>query len=147
MVEILILGLGWTGVYVKNLCMERNILFESTSTTGRENTIKFIFDSETSTPLEFERLPAAKYVLITFPFKTLDDAQVFLKLYEKAHKLLPHFILIGSTGPFKGTPWAFRGSEVVGNERYLTETLFLQKGNCVLNLAGLFGGIKSLKRL
>ncbi|KAJ3262537.1 hypothetical protein HK103_000066 [Boothiomyces macroporosus] len=139
-VEILILGYGWQGKYVDQICRESGINVAATTTSGREETIPFKFDPVNSDPQQYKRLPSAKTVLITFPLPTIESAAIIMGLYNAAHGDKSKWILLGSTRAFVGKPWADRHGPVQPDARYNAEEAFLKLGGCVLNLAGLYGG-------
>lgn len=89
-VDLLIIGLGWQGEYIKNY-FENNLrkIVAATTTTGRNNTISFKFDPQNAE--NFKLLPLAKCVLVTFPLPTEESGYLLPQLYQKA---------TGGNGPF-----------------------------------------------
>jgi hypothetical protein len=119
-VEILILGAGWTSTFLIPLLMKQNISFGATSTTGRDGTYKFKFEHDQSdeTKKQYNDLPAAKTVLITFPLKGKGESSHLVKSYSEAHdkeRSEFQFIQLGSTGIFTipgQDTWVTRHSKV-----------------------------------
>lgn len=83
-VDILILGAGWTSAFLIALCDERGITHASTSRSGRENTLKFIFDPDSDDLAPYTVLPDAQTVLITFPIDKKGASERLLKLYSRS---------------------------------------------------------------
>lgn len=148
--EILILGAGWTSTFLIPLLQNENIEYSATSTTGRPGTIKFIFHPNDTEPTAFKVLPEAKTVLITFPLKGLGQSQKLVDFYQETHKSRPHYIQLGSTGIWSAegrVGWLDRHSPYdTKNERAIAEDELMQRGGCVLNLSGLWGGERSPRR-
>lgn len=145
-VEILILGLGFIGAYVQKQCIIEDIVVASTTTTGRNNSIKFSFSNDLDCKA-YEVLPPAKSILITFPMKP-GSPEKFLKCYRETHFIDPKIILLGSTGSFKktNTLWHDRNGPMnQTDERIIAENGLMKVGGCVLNLAGLWGGVRNPK--
>ena len=146
MCEVLILGLGWTGKYIFDDCISNNLNVLATTTTGRDNTIKFAFDSETSMA-EIMQLPRSQSIVITFKITDLNGISKLFKGLS-ANQRSPNIILLGSTRPWtasEDSPWCDITSAVIPDERYEAEKMHLSLGGCVLNLAGLFGGTRHPK--
>jgi len=102
-VDILILGAGWTSSFLTKLCDERGITYATTSRSGRDSTIKFIFDPESEDIGLYVGLPRAKVVLITFPIVAKGASERLARLYTDSHAGLdgdekPKFIQLGTTG-------------------------------------------------
>jgi hypothetical protein len=145
--EILVLGLGWQGKYIKEHCESIGISCAATTTSGRDETIQFSYSDELTVE-EFLILPRATMVVITFPFPSVNSGKLIMEKYQKVHQMTPNWILFGSTRPFHGTsgnPWADRSGPVRPDVRFQSEEMFLKMGGCVLNLAGLYGGPRILK--
>ena len=98
--DLLILGAGWTSTFLIPLCKERGVSYAATSRGGRDDTIAFEFDPHSVDPGPFQNLPNAKTVLITFPIKVPGASERLVKLYRQTHGEGPHsaFIQLGSTG-------------------------------------------------
>ncbi|KAG9233535.1 hypothetical protein BJ875DRAFT_463991 [Amylocarpus encephaloides] len=154
-VELLILGAGWTSTFLILLLTEQNISHAATSTTGREGTYKFKFEHDESDEgqKQYEALPTAQTILITFPLKGKHEASRLVDSYEKAHGRAEsarfQFIQLGSSGIFTipdQEMWVTRRSKYdTKNERALAEDELLAMGGCVLNLSGLWGGARDPK--
>lgn len=147
-VDLLILGAGWTSTFLIPLLLERNISYAATTTTGRENTIKFKFDPESKdNESNYKTLPPAHNIVITFPLKGADQTSTLLNLYQQTHPTInSKWILLGSAGiwqiPNQET-WVSRGSRYdTSNERAQAEDQLLKGGGCVLSLSGLWGGAR-----
>jgi hypothetical protein len=142
--EILIIGLGFVGTYVRNLCILEQIKSEAT-TTGRDKSIKFVF-SQNLDKSQYKSLPDAKYILITFPLKS-GSPKIFIDCYRQTHNTVPKIILLGSTGTFKNNSlWQDRKVPMdLSDERIKTENELLALGGCTLNLVGLWGGTRHPK--
>jgi len=81
-VDILILGAGWTSTFLIALCDEREITHTSTSRSGRENTLKFVFDPDSDDLEPYSVLPDAQTILITFPIDKQGASERLVKLYS-----------------------------------------------------------------
>ncbi|KAI8588537.1 hypothetical protein BDZ88DRAFT_421352 [Geranomyces variabilis] len=155
-VDLLILGLGWAGAYVAALLSSLHIPFAATTTSGRDSTIKFAYDPESTDAEPFRTLPATKTLLITFPIRGEPALKKFLTLYAKTHanEAAPNYILFGSTRPYTPSPqsgsvWVDRDSTPdpsIDAPRQESEAALLAHGGCVINLAGLYGGARDPRR-
>lgn len=147
-VEILILGAGWTSTFLIPLLKERLISYAATTTTGRDDTIKFTFDPESNDETQYRTLPRAKTILVTFPLRGKGQSKKLVDMYARTHsKMMVNWIQLGSTGIWKeGTShdsWIDRDSSYdKTNERAVAEDELMQLGGSVLNLAGLWGGTR-----
>ena len=148
-VDILILGAGWSSTFLIPLLLKEHITYAATTTTGRDGTLKFKFECDAKNLEEYESLPAAKTVLITFPLKGKHQSFYLYKTYTETHNHcnIPfHFIQLGSTGIYTipgQDLWVTRHSKYdVSNARAIAEDEMLQLGGCVLNLSGLWGGTR-----
>ncbi|KAI0671343.1 hypothetical protein C8Q78DRAFT_1069058 [Trametes maxima] len=159
-VDILILGAGWTSTFLIPLCEARNITYAATSRTGRDGTIVFEFDPHATSPRQFELLPNAQTVLITFPIKVAGASERLVRLYQQTHSDSPKtaFIQLGSTGIWDGGPtlrpeghvWTDRHSKFdETNDRAKAEIELLalapEVPTTVLDLCGLWGGPRHFK--
>lgn len=149
-IDLLILGAGWTSTFLLPLAMSRSITTAATTTTGRDDTIKFAFDPSNTDSSYFSVLPTARTVLITFPLKGVGQSKLLVDSYKATHRGSPRFIQLGSTGiwqmPEQKATWLNRHSEYnKENERAVAEDELLGLGGCVLNLAGLWGGPRDPK--
>ncbi|KAL6718276.1 hypothetical protein ACLMJK_004364 [Lecanora helva] len=147
LVELLILGAGWTSTFLLPLLEEQNISHAATSRTGHDHTIPFVFDPESQDAAPYERLPPARTILITFPLKGESQSKLLSSLYMLNHKEVAtncRWIQLGSTGIFTGKTWNDSNSPYdKSNARAIAEDELLEilgKRACVLDLAGLYGG-------
>lgn len=155
-VDLLILGLGWQGSYIKNY-WENQLGKRVASTTrdGRLQSIKWAFDPSLAQNIEFWKvLPVAKSVIITFPLPSEESGSLIINMYSAlvksaSHATAPSFILLGSTRAFHGVvgnPWCNRkGPMNSADARIKAEDWFLRSGGVVLNLSGLWGGERQPK--
>lgn len=145
-VSMLILGAGWTSTFLIPLLSRENISHAATTTTGRDGTLKFTFDPESSSPEPYKTLPAAHTILITFPLTGTGASALLLRLYGATHpSATPRWIQLGSTGIWiEGKElWVTRRSAYDrANARAVAEDELLALGGCVLNLSGLWGGTR-----
>ena len=145
-VDILILGAGWTSTFLIPLLSQSGITYAATSTTGRDNTIPFIFEPDFSDPEPYTRLPEARTILITFPLKGVGQSSHLVSLYRSVHGVENHWVQLGSTGIFTADHWNDENSPYNReNPRVVAEDELLTLGGCVLNLAGLYGGTRNPK--
>lgn len=141
-IDLLILGAGWTSTFLIPLLQDERISFAATSTTGRDGTIKFIFDPDSNDPEPYNRLPKAQTILVTFPLKGRGQSTQIHELYRKTHAaMVSNWIQLGSTGIYTESQWTDRSSPYEkDNARALAEDELIYMGGVVLNLAGLWGG-------
>ena len=144
-VSILILGAGWTFTFLKPMLEDANITYAATTTTGRDDTLKFRFDGDSEDSEPYRILPSAQTILITFPLKGPGQSKHLLELYASTHPgSTPRYIQLGSTGIWQipGQPlWMTRHSTYdKENARAVAEDELRALRGCVLNLAGLWGG-------
>ncbi|KAJ3973146.1 hypothetical protein EV361DRAFT_970523 [Lentinula raphanica] len=171
--DLLILGAGWTSGFLVSLCLRRGLSFATTTRTGTNDTIKFLFDQNSDDLTPFKVLPDAKTVLISFPITASGGSERLVRLYKTTRadeNLNPAFIQLGATsiwgeqgsrrqrksdsGPPVVKPaenrWYDRHSSYNADERANAEDelLGLSPGTptTVLNLAGLYGGDRSMKK-
>lgn len=107
-VDILILGAGWSSQFLRSLCNERGITYAATTRSGRESTIKFDLDPNSDSHEPYYALPKARVVLITFPIIVKGPSERLVKLYAETHPLdgdlnskdgeKTKFIQFGTTG-------------------------------------------------
>jgi hypothetical protein len=143
-VDFLILGAGWTSNFLIPALKKDNISFAATSTTGHDDTIPFKFDSESSSKKDFEVLPEAKTILITFPLKGSGQSKTLTSLYHETHTdTKPHWIQLGSTGVYTNEGWSdHKSPHDKSNARAIAEDELLSLGSStVLNLAGLYDDV------
>lgn len=86
LVDLLILGAGWTSTFLIPLCEERGIRFAATSRSGRGATIPFIFDPDSDDRRAYEILPDAQTVLVTFPIQKSGASQKLVDSYKSTRK-------------------------------------------------------------
>lgn len=142
-VSLLILGAGWTSTFLIPLLKERSVSFAATTTTGRDDTIKFQFDPESSDLEPYRLLPHADTILITFPLKGKGPSKTITDLYAQTHHGgdSARWIQLGSTGIYATAQWIDHKSPYdTSNERAIAEEELLGIGGAVLNLGGLYGG-------
>jgi hypothetical protein len=139
---LLILGAGWTSTFLIPQLTSLSIPHAATSTTGRDSTIKFVFDPHSTDLNPYKSLPAASLILITFPLKGPNQSTLLTSSYTATHLgTTPHFLQLGSTGIFTAPHWNTSTSPYdTTNPRAIAEDELLSLGGCVLNLAGLYGG-------
>ncbi|KAF2269779.1 hypothetical protein CC78DRAFT_557706 [Lojkania enalia] len=147
-VDILILGAGWTSTFLIPQLDSASIVHAETTTTGRDGTIPFIFDPESSNREPYKQLPSARTVLVTFPLVGLGQSKRITSLYQTVHGSNNRWIQLGSTEIFnQASDWNTEDSvydkshaRAIAEDELLTEV-----GGCVLNLAGLYGGKREPK--
>ena len=140
-VDFLILGAGWTSNFLIPALEAESISFAATTTTGHDSTIPFKFDPDSATEKQFEVLPTAKTILITFPLKCEGQSKLLTKLYHESHpSSKPHWIQLGSTGVYTNKGWSNHTSpHDKSSPRAIAEDELLGLGHStVLNLAGLY---------
>ncbi|GAA5881793.1 hypothetical protein JCM16303_006457 [Sporobolomyces ruberrimus] len=112
-VDLLILGAGWTSTFLipHLLSTHPSISFASTTRDGRSGSIEWTFDPENpSSPAQYDVLPRAKTVLITFPIKGEGGSKGLVKGYERSKGVKEgeeeeiRWIQLGSTGIWDGGP-------------------------------------------
>ncbi|KAL2913391.1 hypothetical protein HK105_207136 [Polyrhizophydium stewartii] len=151
-VSVLVLGQGFVGGYVSQLCAQRGIAAAATSRSGRAGTLPFVFDPQSSDPAPFAALPAAGTVLVTFPVLGAAAMQTLMGLYTQTHPpAAPQFVLLGSTrawDPALGAAapgvWLDRHAriDVAADPRLQAEQAVLDARGAVVNLSGLWGGAR-----
>lgn len=151
-VDVLILGAGWSSTFLIPLLEKESISYASTTTTGRGDTIKFKFEYGSDNREQYQALPTATTVLITFPLKGEHESSYMYKAYTETHKPPSsryQFIQLGSSGIFTvpgQDVWVTRHSKYdKSNARAIAEDELLRLGGCVLNLSGLWGGSRHPK--
>jgi len=104
-VELLILGAGWTSTFLIPLLKSNKVSFAATSRDGREGTIPFNFDPSSKNVEQYESLPDAMTVLITFP--VTENVKALLDGYHETRSgtigrdsSAVNWIQLGSTGSF-----------------------------------------------
>ncbi|ORY60402.1 hypothetical protein BCR35DRAFT_347006 [Leucosporidium creatinivorum] len=165
--DLLILGAGWTFSFLfSHLAAEHpSLSYIATTRDGRNGTLKWAWDAEQEGNQQYEALPRAKTVLITFPIKGAGGSRRMVEGYQEVHGDV-RWIQLGSTGIFDGGPtlaakaaeaieqqekdsvkpklkWMDRHSSYsLDNPRAIAEDelLSLRKDSFVLNLCGLWVG-------
>jgi hypothetical protein len=96
---------------------------------------------------QYETLPVAKTILITFPLRGQHQSSHLRSSYINSHSpdnASYQFIQLGSTGIFTipgQDSWVTRHSRYNKvNDRAIAEDELRNLGGCVLNLSGLWGG-------
>ncbi len=140
-VAFLVLGAGWLSQFLLPLLSSHKITNAATTTTGRDGTIKFVFDPDSENSEPYRQLPRAQTVLITFPIKGKASCKRLLDFYAQTHPSnSTNWILLGSTGVWQGGGWFDHQSEITSRgERVEAEEQMLDMQGCVMNLAGLWG--------
>ncbi|GAA6059213.1 hypothetical protein JCM10212_006606 [Sporobolomyces blumeae] len=106
-VDLLILGAGWTSTFlIPHLDSHHpDISYASTTRDGRNDSIKWQFDPESRDPAQYEALPKARTVLITFPIRGSGGSENLVRGYEEAKGgNRSRWIQLGSTGIWDGGP-------------------------------------------
>ncbi|KAF8517741.1 hypothetical protein BU17DRAFT_49473 [Hysterangium stoloniferum] len=155
-VDVLILGAGWTSLFLVPLLNEKNTPYAATTRSGKEGTLKFEFNESTQKD-DFRILPEARTVLITFPIRWTGGSKSLVEFYKETHPDADvRFIQLGSTGIFDGSPTAQGKATVIWSDRHSPynkedpravaedELLSLSKTipTTVLLLSGLWGGTR-----
>lgn len=144
-VDLLILGAGWTSTFLIPALDREQIVHAETTTTGRDDTIPFKFDSSSSDTAPYKALPSATTVLITFPLTGTGQSKHITSLYRSVHGDQNHWIQLGSTGIFNqlDKEWSTEDSPYnKADQRAIAEDELLSLGGSVLNLCGLWGGVR-----
>ncbi|KAK7466196.1 hypothetical protein VKT23_004920 [Stygiomarasmius scandens] len=169
-VDLLILGAGWTSTFLTPLCEKQQISYAATSRSGANSTVKFEFDQNSEDPEPFKSLPDAQTVLVTFPITVSGGSERLVQLYKSTRRnqdLNPGFIQLGATSIWgvssrqnaRANPqeppkpvenkWYDRHSPFVPGDRANAEEELLKLSpsipTTVLDLAGLWGGSRSMK--
>lgn len=144
-VDLLILGAGWTSTFLIPQLDHAAISWAATTTTGHDGTIPFKFDPGSSDSAQYDKLPSARTVLITFPLKGPGLSRQLTSMYRKSHGDGNNWIQLGSTGIFTNTHWNTNNSSYdTNNVRAIAEDELRQcVSGCVLNLSGLYGGTRN----
>ncbi|KAI0891733.1 hypothetical protein F4806DRAFT_294246 [Annulohypoxylon nitens] len=144
-VSFLILGAGWTSTFLIPLLKREDINYAATTTNGRDGTIPFRFDPESSDAKPFMALPSADTVLITFPLQGQGQSKHLVRMYNSTHQTnkdeKPHFVQLGATSIWKAPTWHNDNSPYDHtNARAIAEDELIEcSRGAVLNLAGLYG--------
>ncbi|GAA5898542.1 hypothetical protein JCM5296_006490 [Sporobolomyces johnsonii] len=105
-VDLLILGLGWTGTFlVPHLeSSHPSLSYAATTRDGRNGTLAWTWDPEQHGPEQYASLPRAKTVVVVFPIKGQGGSRRLVEGYEEAVGGRVRWIQLGSTGIFDGGP-------------------------------------------
>ncbi|KAI1359754.1 hypothetical protein F5Y08DRAFT_332071 [Xylaria arbuscula] len=149
-VSLLILGAGWTSTFLLPLLQREGISHAATTTTGRDGTIPFLFDPESSDTTPFTALPSAKTILITFPLKGPGPSSRLVSSYAATHAAAAasvRYIQFGVTSIWNAEDWQDTDSPYdTSNPRAVAEDELMRvapDGNAsVLSLAGLYGAAR-----
>ncbi|KAF7967973.1 hypothetical protein HWV62_32443 [Athelia sp. TMB] len=153
-VDILILGAGWTSTFLIPLCASTHVSHAATSRAGRAGTLPFTFDPHAPPdPALYARLPRAETVVITFPITVPGASARLVEAYRAGHEGAGRFVQLGTTGIWAGKDdpsprWVDRHTPPdADNPRAAAEAeLLALRDTAVLNLAGLWGGARSIRR-
>lgn len=142
LLQILILGLGWTGQFLVELLESQHLPFAATTRDGRNGTIQWTLPQGSScSSIDVAPLPAASTILVTFPVLQSSCMKALIEAHESKHGQT-QWILLSSTRPFNGTPSDRHGPMDPSKDtsgRMAAETVILEHGGTVLHLAGLWG--------
>ncbi|KAI1461768.1 hypothetical protein F4805DRAFT_244599 [Annulohypoxylon moriforme] len=147
-VSLLILGAGWTSKFLIPLLTREGIKHSATTTDGRDGTIRFRFDPDSSDSAPFKTLPSADTVLITFPLRGQGQSKHLVRMYESTHQTAenhkPHFVQLGATSIWTAPTWHDENSPYDRtNARAIAEDELIEcSQGAVLNLAGLYGAAR-----
>ncbi|KAF2203243.1 hypothetical protein GQ43DRAFT_390370 [Delitschia confertaspora ATCC 74209] len=146
-VDLLILGAGWTSAFLIPLLKQENIKYAATTTTGRDNTLPFMFNPDSTDTTPYKSLPSASTILITFPLKFAGQSKLLTGLYREIHGTSNYWIQLGSSGIFKEpsdnswitstSPYSLSDPRAIAEDELLC---LLPSSSVVLNLSGLYGG-------
>ncbi|KAF7972439.1 hypothetical protein HWV62_18016 [Athelia sp. TMB] len=153
-VDILILGAGWTSTFLLPLCASTHTSCAATSRAGRAGTLPFTFDPHAPPdPAQYAALPRAETVVITFPITVPGASGRLVEAYRGAHGGAGRFVQLGSTGIWGGKDaaaprWVDRHTppDADNLRAAAEEELLALRDTAVLNLAGLWGGARSIRR-
>ncbi|KAJ2608734.1 hypothetical protein H4S08_004335 [Coemansia sp. RSA 1365] len=152
LLQVLILGRGFVGKYLTDILEKTGINYASTTTDGRDGTIKWRFsDKDDGSDTQTSTLPFAETVVVTFPLMGSAAARRLVESYTRrdrhavfgSNKATPRWIYLGSTRAFKERPSnRYTIPDVIaGGARLEAEEYMINNfGGSVLNLAGLWGG-------
>lgn len=144
-VDLLILGAGWTSTFLTTQLNAEAITYAATTTTGRDGTIPFKFDAKSGSAEPYKVLPSARTVLVSFPLVGHGQSKTLVGLYRSVHGANNNWIQLGSTEIFDQVPndWSTENSPYnKHHSRAIAEDELIDQGGCVLNLSGLYGGLR-----
>ncbi|KAB8596077.1 hypothetical protein FH972_025787 [Carpinus fangiana] len=125
------------------------LTYAATSTNSRPDplgrpTLPFRFDPADPSTAPYATLPHATTILITFPLTGPGQSAHLVAQYRAVHG--PHagrFVQLGSSSIFTAPRWNTHASpHDAANARAVAEDELLALGGVVLNLAGLYGGVR-----
>lgn len=102
-VDVLSLGSGWIGTFLKPEFENQKLSYIGTSRDGSNDTIPFKFDPDSTDPKAYFQLPLAKTVIIIFPIVQSGAHEKLVKLYNQTHpdgSKQTRWIQLGSTSAF-----------------------------------------------
>ena len=154
---------GWTGSFLVPLLQEKKLSYAVTTREGSKDAFKFVFNPESEDPLPFETLPNARSIVIIFPIYLPGGSERLLRLYNATHPDANpvRWMQLGSTGIWDGgrtvdekkrSAYLDRHSPInPENDRARAENELLGLHSSVnlttiLNLCGLYGGPRSIRR-
>lgn len=110
--DLLILGAGWTFSFLaSHIAAEHpSLSYIATTRDGRNGTLKWAWDAEQEGHQQYEALPRAKTVLITYPIKGEGGSKRMVEGYEAVHGAV-RWIQLGSTGIFDVSWKRYTGEE------------------------------------
>ncbi|RYP12751.1 hypothetical protein DL767_011134 [Monosporascus sp. MG133] len=153
-VDLLILGAGWTSIFLIPLLQKESVTYAATTTSGRDGTIPFVFDPDSKDQEPYSRLPRATTVLITFPLKGKGQSNLLTSLYNTTHSHRhsnrnsdsggpeAHFIQLGVTNIWTNAGWNSEDLQydTTDSRAVAEDELMREAQGAVLSLAGLYGG-------
>lgn len=157
-VDVLILGAGWTSQFLVPLFQSRDITYALSTPQGTINRycvgkyddskiVAFYLRPDDPDESEYAALPTASTVIVTFPMKDEESAKKLVETYNRVHagSIHPQWILLGSSSVYEGKGKYDRSSPVKSTPRSVAEEEMLDLGGVVLNLAGLWGDARQPK--
>lgn len=144
-VDLLILGAGWTAQFLIPLLEKEKISHAETTTTGRDGTLPFKFDPNSTDASPFKHLPPAQTVLITFPLTGHGQSKRITSLYRSIHGDKNYWIQLGTTFIFNQLPNDYSDDNSpydTSDLRGIAEDELRELGGTSLNLSGLYGGTR-----
>lgn len=152
LVDILVLGAGWTSQFLVPLFESRGILYALSTPQGTINKfcvgkyddskiVPFYLKPDDPDESEYTTLPTATTIIVTFPLKDECSVEKLVKTYNKVHAgyIQTQWILLGSSSIYEGKGKHDRNSPIKTTPRSVAEEKMLDLGGVVLNLAGLWG--------
>ncbi|KAL6711487.1 hypothetical protein ACN47E_004421 [Coniothyrium glycines] len=144
-VDFLILGAGWTSQFLIPALTASHITYAATTTTGRDSTLPFKFDPDSTATEPYTQLPSAHTILIVFPLVGPSQSKTLVHLYRSIHGAHNHWIQLGATTIYNQLPTAWSDDASPYNTadpRAIAEDKLRALGGEVLNLSGLYGGTR-----